>query len=92
MLNDKYPMTDDEKKEHKKTLINEGEKIYRMMVMDGNKKAIKIHPYFIRIVFFIMWNGTLGKVPTSKGGWKPPYIEMKKIKEIKNKNKNKNKK
>ncbi len=35
-----------------------------------NKRAISIHPYLIRIVFFFMWNGTLGKVPTSRGGWK----------------------
>lgn len=34
------------------------------------KRAISIHPYLIRIVFFFMWNLTLGKVPTSRGGWK----------------------
>lgn len=34
------------------------------------KKMIKIHPYLIRFVFFIMWNFTLGRVPTSRGGWK----------------------
>jgi nucleoside-diphosphate-sugar epimerase len=34
------------------------------------KKTIYVHPYIIRIVFFFMWNLTLGKIPTSKGGWK----------------------
>jgi len=34
------------------------------------KKTISVHPYIIRIVFFFMWNLTLGKIPTSKGGWK----------------------
>ena len=34
------------------------------------KKAIRIHPWLIRIVFFFAWNGTLGRVPTSRGGWR----------------------
>lgn len=34
------------------------------------KRAIYIHPYIIRLVFFIMWHLTIGKIPTSKGGWK----------------------
>jgi nucleoside-diphosphate-sugar epimerase len=34
------------------------------------KRTISIHPYLIRPVFFVMWNISLGKVPTSRGGWK----------------------
>ena len=34
------------------------------------KKTISVNPYIIRFAFFLMWNLTLGKIPTSKGGWK----------------------
>jgi hypothetical protein len=34
------------------------------------KKMFNVHPYLIRIVFFVMWHGTRGRVPTSRGGWK----------------------
>jgi nucleoside-diphosphate-sugar epimerase len=34
------------------------------------KKVVYVHPQLIRFVFFCMWHGTRGRVPTSKGGWK----------------------
>lgn len=34
------------------------------------KKVLYVHPQLIRFVFFVMWHGTCGRVPTSKGGWK----------------------
>lgn len=35
-----------------------------------NKRAVKVHPRIIQFVFFVMRNISLGKIPTSKGGWK----------------------
>lgn len=34
------------------------------------KKAVLVPPWVIRIVFFLMWNLSLGRIPTSRGGWK----------------------
>ena len=42
----------------------------KQMASAVNKKGVIIHPFLIRIVFFLAWNLTLGKIPTSKGGWK----------------------
>ena len=35
-----------------------------------NKKKFTIYPWMVRVIFFIFWHLTLGRVPTSKGGWK----------------------
>lgn len=35
-----------------------------------NKKTVRVHPWLIRLVFFIMWHASRGKVPTSRGGWR----------------------
>ncbi len=35
-----------------------------------NKKPVKVSPFIIRFTFFIMWHISMGKIPTSRGGWK----------------------
>jgi len=34
------------------------------------KKVMPVTPLMVRFAFFIMWNLTRGRVPTSRGGWK----------------------
>lgn len=34
------------------------------------KRILRVPPLLIRFVFFLMWNGTLGKIPTARGAWK----------------------
>jgi nucleoside-diphosphate-sugar epimerase len=34
------------------------------------KRILPVPPLLIRIVFFCMWHGTLGKIPTTRGAWK----------------------
>ena len=34
------------------------------------KKILPISPWMVRIVFFVMWHLTRGRVPTSRGSWK----------------------
>jgi nucleoside-diphosphate-sugar epimerase len=34
------------------------------------KKMLRIHPQLIRLAFFVLWHGTRGRIPASRGSWK----------------------
>ncbi len=35
-----------------------------------HKRIVRVHPVVVRVIFFLLWHLTLGKIPTSKGGWR----------------------
>lgn len=39
------------------------------MAQAVGKKTIMLQPWMIRIVFFLAWHLSLGRIPTSRGGW-----------------------
>jgi nucleoside-diphosphate-sugar epimerase len=34
------------------------------------KRMLRIHPQLIRFAFFVLWHGTRGRIPASRGSWK----------------------
>ncbi|MEI8223593.1 MAG: NAD-dependent epimerase/dehydratase family protein [bacterium] len=34
------------------------------------KKSVYLPPRLIQIIYFLLWHGSRGKIPTSRGGWK----------------------
>jgi nucleoside-diphosphate-sugar epimerase len=35
-----------------------------------NKKVLPVPPFLVRFAFFLFWNVSFGRIPTSPGGWK----------------------
>ena len=34
------------------------------------KRTLRIHPQLIRLAFFVLWHGSRGRIPASRGSWK----------------------
>ncbi|MDI1343462.1 MAG: hypothetical protein PSV22_05085, partial [Pseudolabrys sp.] len=35
------------------------------------RRLVRVHPQLVRLVFFLAWHGTRGRIPTPRGAWKP---------------------
>lgn len=35
------------------------------------KRLLRVHPQLVRLAFALAWHGTRGRIPTSRGTWKP---------------------
>lgn len=40
------------------------------MAQAVGKKTIPVHPYLVRVAFFVLWHLTRGRIPTAEGSWK----------------------
>lgn len=40
------------------------------MAQAVGKKTVPVHPYLVRLAFFVLWHLTRGKIPTAEGSWK----------------------
>lgn len=68
---EKMSFTDIEVKYSVFNISAPGEPITGVKMSDiVHKKAIHINPEIIRIIFFIAWHISRGKIPTPKGSWK----------------------